>query len=57
MADRKPCKVCNFTRQKSYGVVVPSLEELKVKGERIHILNTTLLGLSLIRITGVVPVH
>ncbi|XP_019743630.1 DNA fragmentation factor subunit alpha isoform X4 [Hippocampus comes] len=31
MADRKPCKVCNFTRQKSYGVVVPSLEELKVK--------------------------
>ncbi|XP_019743627.1 DNA fragmentation factor subunit alpha isoform X3 [Hippocampus comes] len=32
MADRKPCKVCNFTRQKSYGVVVPSLEELKVKG-------------------------
>ncbi|XP_061121473.1 DNA fragmentation factor subunit alpha [Syngnathus typhle] len=32
MADRKPCKVCNFTRQKSYGLVVPSLEELKVKG-------------------------
>ncbi|XP_054654165.1 DNA fragmentation factor subunit alpha isoform X2 [Dunckerocampus dactyliophorus] len=32
MADRKPCKVCNFTRQKSYGLVVPSLEELKTKG-------------------------
>ncbi|XP_061638100.1 DNA fragmentation factor subunit alpha [Phyllopteryx taeniolatus] len=32
MADRKPCKVCSFTRQKSYGLVVPSLEELKVKG-------------------------
>ncbi|XP_023133063.1 DNA fragmentation factor subunit alpha [Amphiprion ocellaris] len=32
MTDRKPCKVCNFTRQKSYGVVVPSLDELKQKG-------------------------
>ncbi|XP_077583885.1 DNA fragmentation factor subunit alpha isoform X2 [Stigmatopora nigra] len=32
MGDRKPCKVCNFTRQKSYGLVVPSLEELKIKG-------------------------
>ncbi|KAM9350346.1 DNA fragmentation factor subunit alpha [Symphorus nematophorus] len=32
MTDRKPCKVCNFTRQKSYGLVVPSLDELKVKG-------------------------
>ncbi|KAM8863615.1 DNA fragmentation factor subunit alpha [Spinachia spinachia] len=32
MADGKPCKVCNFTRQKSYGVAVPSLEELKLKG-------------------------
>ncbi|KAF0036401.1 hypothetical protein F2P81_011713 [Scophthalmus maximus] len=32
MADRKPCKVCNFTRQKSYGLVVPSLDELKIKG-------------------------
>ncbi|XP_062420091.1 DNA fragmentation factor subunit alpha [Pungitius pungitius] len=32
MTDRKPCKVCNFTRQKSYGVAVPSLEELKLKG-------------------------
>uniref|UniRef100_A0A3B4ZY59 CIDE-N domain-containing protein n=1 Tax=Stegastes partitus TaxID=144197 RepID=A0A3B4ZY59_9TELE len=29
--DRKPCKVCNFTRQKLYGVVVPSLVELKQK--------------------------
>ncbi|XP_053704725.1 DNA fragmentation factor subunit alpha [Synchiropus splendidus] len=32
MADRKPCKVCNFSRQKSYGLVVPSLEELKTRG-------------------------
>ncbi|XP_061910328.1 DNA fragmentation factor subunit alpha isoform X1 [Entelurus aequoreus] len=32
MADQKPCKVCNFSRQKSYGLVVPSLEELKTKG-------------------------
>uniref|UniRef100_A0A672ZIW8 DNA fragmentation factor, alpha polypeptide n=1 Tax=Sphaeramia orbicularis TaxID=375764 RepID=A0A672ZIW8_9TELE len=32
MAGGKPCKVCNFTRQKSYGLVVPSLDELKAKG-------------------------
>ncbi|XP_029290772.1 DNA fragmentation factor subunit alpha [Cottoperca gobio] len=32
MTDNKPCKVCNFTRQKSYGLVVPSLDELKTKG-------------------------
>ncbi|XP_078110876.1 DNA fragmentation factor subunit alpha [Sander vitreus] len=32
MTDRKPCKVCNFTRQKSYGLVVPSLDDLKIKG-------------------------
>ncbi|XP_060930217.1 DNA fragmentation factor subunit alpha [Limanda limanda] len=32
MADIRPCKVCNFTRQKSYGLVVPSLTELKIKG-------------------------
>ncbi|XP_075950840.1 DNA fragmentation factor subunit alpha [Anarhichas minor] len=32
MTDRKPCKVCNFTRQKSYGVAVPSLDDLKMKG-------------------------
>ncbi|GAA6235447.1 DNA fragmentation factor subunit alpha [Lates japonicus] len=32
MTDRKPCKVCNFTRQKSFGLVVPSLDELKIKG-------------------------
>ncbi|KAK5863411.1 hypothetical protein PBY51_000441 [Eleginops maclovinus] len=32
MTDRKPCRVCNFTRQKSYGLVVPSLDELKTKG-------------------------
>lgn len=33
MADNKPCRVCNFTRQKSYGVVAPSLYDLKTKGE------------------------
>ncbi|XP_071763490.2 DNA fragmentation factor subunit alpha [Centroberyx gerrardi] len=32
MTEVKPCKVCNFTRQKSYGLVVPSLEQLKIKG-------------------------
>ncbi|XP_028308462.1 DNA fragmentation factor subunit alpha isoform X2 [Gouania willdenowi] len=32
MAERKPCKVCNFTRQTSYGMVVPSLQELRQKG-------------------------
>uniref|UniRef100_H3DCI9 DNA fragmentation factor, alpha polypeptide n=2 Tax=Tetraodon nigroviridis TaxID=99883 RepID=H3DCI9_TETNG len=32
MTDKKPCRVCNFTRQKSYGVAVPSLMELKTKG-------------------------
>ncbi|XP_056131253.1 DNA fragmentation factor subunit alpha [Lampris incognitus] len=32
MTELKSCKVCNFTRQKSYGLVVPSLEELKTKG-------------------------
>ncbi|KAM4563931.1 DNA fragmentation factor subunit alpha [Odontesthes bonariensis] len=32
MTDIKACKVCNFTRQKSYGLVVPSLNELKKKG-------------------------
>ncbi|XP_068607090.1 DNA fragmentation factor subunit alpha [Brachionichthys hirsutus] len=32
MTDGKPCKVCNFTRQKSYGLAVPSLSELRVKG-------------------------
>ncbi|XP_026187888.1 DNA fragmentation factor subunit alpha isoform X2 [Mastacembelus armatus] len=32
MTERKPCKVCNFTRQKSYGLVVNSLDELKIKG-------------------------
>ncbi|KAM4609627.1 DNA fragmentation factor subunit alpha [Polymixia lowei] len=32
MAELKPCKVCNFTRQKSYGLVVPSLDQLKIKG-------------------------
>ncbi|KAF7209609.1 DNA fragmentation factor subunit alpha [Nothobranchius furzeri] len=32
MTDGKACKVCNFTRQTSYGVAVPSLDELKKKG-------------------------
>ncbi|XP_056278940.1 DNA fragmentation factor subunit alpha [Pseudoliparis swirei] len=32
MTVRKPCKVCNFTRQKSYGLAVPSLADLKMKG-------------------------
>ncbi|XP_017273329.1 DNA fragmentation factor subunit alpha [Kryptolebias marmoratus] len=32
MTDGKACKVCNFTRQTSYGVVAPSLDELKKKG-------------------------
>ncbi|KAM4737362.1 DNA fragmentation factor subunit alpha [Anableps anableps] len=32
MTAGRPCKVCNFTRQQSYGVVVPSLDELKKKG-------------------------
>ncbi|KAG7521038.1 DNA fragmentation factor subunit alpha [Solea senegalensis] len=32
MTDRRPCRVCNFTRQKSYGLVVPSLDDLKIKG-------------------------
>ncbi|RVE70408.1 hypothetical protein OJAV_G00064180 [Oryzias javanicus] len=32
MTDGKACKVCNFTRQKSYGVSAPSLDDLKKKG-------------------------
>lgn len=28
----KPCQVCNFTRQASYGIAVPSLDDLKEKG-------------------------
>lgn len=39
MSEIKPCKVCNFTRQKYYGVVVVSLSQLKAKGKsksRIH---------------------
>ncbi|KAG5281905.1 hypothetical protein AALO_G00050090 [Alosa alosa] len=32
MAELKPCKVCNFSRQKSVGLVVYSLDQLKVKG-------------------------
>ncbi|KAM9751436.1 DNA fragmentation factor subunit alpha [Menidia menidia] len=32
MTDFKACKVCNFTREKSYGLVVPSITELKIKG-------------------------
>ena len=36
MTEIKPCKVCNFTRQKSYGLVVPSLDELRIKGEFVY---------------------
>ncbi|XP_041128872.1 DNA fragmentation factor subunit alpha-like isoform X1 [Polyodon spathula] len=32
MTEEKPCKVCNFSRQKSYGIAVRSLEDLKIKG-------------------------
>ncbi|XP_029011946.1 DNA fragmentation factor subunit alpha [Betta splendens] len=32
MSDGKPCKVCNFTRQQSIGLVALSLDELKTKG-------------------------
>lgn len=33
MAELKACKVCNFNRHNYYGLVVPSLAQLKVKGE------------------------
>ncbi|XP_026872126.2 DNA fragmentation factor subunit alpha isoform X1 [Electrophorus electricus] len=32
MADLKPCKVCNATRQRHFGLVVCSLDQLRVKG-------------------------
>ncbi|KAJ0036894.1 hypothetical protein NQD34_005571, partial [Periophthalmus magnuspinnatus] len=32
MAGGKPCRVCNYTRQKSIGLAVPSIDELKIKG-------------------------
>ncbi|KAM3872396.1 DNA fragmentation factor subunit alpha [Diretmus argenteus] len=32
MTEQKLCKVCNFTRQTSHGLVVPSLAQLKIKG-------------------------
>ncbi|XP_046895471.1 DNA fragmentation factor subunit alpha [Hypomesus transpacificus] len=32
MTELKPCKVCNVSRQKSYGLVVSSLTQLKIKG-------------------------
>lgn len=35
MTDRKACKVCNFTRQKSHGLVVLSLDDLKTKGREL----------------------
>lgn len=35
MTDGKPCKVCNFTRHKLYGVAVFSLDELKKKGREV----------------------
>ncbi|KAJ8016587.1 hypothetical protein DPEC_G00008780 [Dallia pectoralis] len=34
MSDLKPCKVCKYTRQKSYGLVVSSLDQLKTKGRK-----------------------
>lgn len=44
MADKKPCRVCNFTRQKSYGVVVPSLDDLKTKGEYFNNCKSSIKG-------------
>ncbi|XP_028850215.1 DNA fragmentation factor subunit alpha [Denticeps clupeoides] len=35
MTDLKPCKVCRFDRQKSYGVVAHSLDQLKTKGSEL----------------------
>ncbi|XP_026223529.1 DNA fragmentation factor subunit alpha [Anabas testudineus] len=35
MTDSKPCRVCNFTRRKSHGLVVLSLDELKIKGRDV----------------------
>lgn len=32
MSDGKPCRICNYTRQMSYGLGVLSIEELKKKG-------------------------
>ncbi|MGH0147894.1 UNVERIFIED_CONTAM: hypothetical protein FKN15_011113 [Acipenser sinensis] len=32
MTGEKPCKVCNLSRLKSYGIAVRSLEDLKTKG-------------------------
>lgn len=32
MSDGKPCRVCDYTRQKSYGLAAPSIDELKKKG-------------------------
>lgn len=29
---KKSCRVCNFTREKYYGLAVPSLHQLKIKG-------------------------
>lgn len=34
MSASKPYKVCNFSRQESYGVVAPSLSQLKDKGSK-----------------------
>uniref|UniRef100_A0A8C6WEL1 DNA fragmentation factor, alpha polypeptide n=1 Tax=Neogobius melanostomus TaxID=47308 RepID=A0A8C6WEL1_9GOBI len=32
MSNGKPCRICDFTRQKSYGLAVSSIDELKKKG-------------------------
>ncbi|XP_010890088.1 DNA fragmentation factor subunit alpha isoform X2 [Esox lucius] len=41
MSDPKPCKVCNFSRQKTYGLVVSSLDQLKTKGSKSLGFNTS----------------
>ncbi|XP_038161937.1 DNA fragmentation factor subunit alpha [Cyprinodon tularosa] len=41
MSDRRPCKVCDFTRKNSYGMVVATLEELKRKGCELLGVNPT----------------
>ncbi|MBN3326184.1 DFFA factor, partial [Atractosteus spatula] len=35
MSDPKPCRVCNYSRKKSYGIAVPSLDQLKIKGSEL----------------------
>nr|XP_015192696.1 PREDICTED: DNA fragmentation factor subunit alpha isoform X1 [Lepisosteus oculatus] len=35
MSDPKPCRVCNYSRKKSYGIAVQSLDQLKIKGSEL----------------------